>query len=268
MGRDYQAGMNLTFEAAIDTVDQPLAQTYSGNRALITREQAQANRGVWNLDGVGYLQSVWNAQGLRNLPSSWAVLSTQRAGRTRQVIGRPRRCAPAHSRSYRGGVTPLVMDFQTVDQTWYDTTTSTSTISHHPNLVGSGSTVHALGFNPTPVLPARGTITVAGTRPAWPVLTFYGPMSNPVVTIGSKIAIHLGMTIYNGAWVKIDPRPWVRTVVSDSGASFAHKLHPGDTMLKNYFLTPASYAFAAEYSGDTSNNSRIVAEWHNGWGWL
>jgi hypothetical protein len=289
MGRDYSGGMTITFELGIDTVDYPASPAYSGPGVFYGDGQSDIYRGQWSREAYSYLRGVWRADALRRRAGAVAYLQTRRNGATRAVYGRPRKIAPA-PRLYRQGWMGAVMDFQTVDERWYDATTKSVEINQRrrlpsraipgkptpgspgsPGKWGPGSGQMDLGSS-TVLTPARGSMKVRGDRPTWPVVTFNGPMRNVHCWIGDQVNFALwDYPIPAGHWVKVDPRPWARTVLTDTGASVAHKLTRASSRLAEMFVPPGSYSFGANYSGTTSTNSvqaSVVVEWHDAYGWM
>lgn len=100
------------------------------------------------------------------------------------------------------------------------------------------------------------TITTLGTRPTWPVLTVYGPITNPTITSRrAGLSIVLNYALNAGDYLVLDTNPRQRTIKLNGAASrysalvFALSswwpLYPGDN---DVVLGAASYSAGASLS--------------------
>jgi len=260
MGADFAAGMTINFQIGVDTVDAPVIGQRTAPYA------GQGKQGIWNLDGVGRLRSLWRADAARSGHGEWAVLQSCRAGgRISQVIGRPRRFAPAPTRLYRQGYTPVVADFATVDDRFYEPTVRSLEVAQR---YGRGAPSWTGVQSGIAFLPATGVMTIGGNAPAWPVITLAGPMSGPKVWIGDNASFQLDLAIAHGDWVQVDTRPWRREVRRSDGSSVGHLLTRASSRLAAMSLYPGVRRLAASWGGPLQTGGLVRCEWQNANSWL
>lgn len=269
MGRDYLGAMNITFEAAVSTWG-----ANSLNTTAETAEWAKANllhlpttslQGRSNLNALSKLRTIWRADSVRGQAGAVAALYRQTEDRTRVAYGRPRRFAPAHSKLFRQGYTPVVADFQCVDDRWYSSTSTVVTVqkSWRPLQPSAGPVI-----KPPPLVDARGSVTMRGDTATWPIITINGPAVNPVVTIGDQVRVKVLTFVKAGEWVRVDPRPWVRTVRLSTGASVGHLLDRTSTRLAEMFVPPGTYAFGADFDFGIGSWGPVTCSWQDAYGWF
>jgi hypothetical protein len=257
MGLDYVSPLTVTFNLGV------LSSARPSNLNQDSYQQA-------HLGMVSKLRNAWRADSIRGVSSTMATLRVHKAGRERFLYGRPRRFAPAHSRLYRQGYTPVVADFKAVDDRWYDATQQTAVIE--TRYVLQRDPGHWWIFKPVKVQ-AAGTLNIGGDMSTWPFFRIEGPASNIRIVIGSsagtQIDFTLNYTIGAGHHVWVDPRPWCRYAVTETGASVAHLLTPGSSPLSKMFLPPAVYSFNAYYNSPVANQwGPITCYWSNAYGWM
>jgi hypothetical protein len=288
MGRDYQRSATVSLELGVD-----------GSRTLIDRhwprrpwgrgerigdwtdmEAALANlfkdaksaheRG---LDGVNLLRQVWRADGIRVKAGRVAWLSHTFGGRTRQLYGRPRKIAVAHSRLARQGYTPVVAEFVAVDDRFYDSTEQEAELYDHR---AKGDLPSRPG-RPLPdwLYTSKKTVSFkqVGTLNTYPYIEIYGPCKNPKITVSNLWAVQLATTISAGDRVVIDPRPWMRTVTYYDGAtsrgSVADKLTRASPMLKEMFFPPGYWTATLAYTktSATQEGPTVRIAWRDAFSW-
>ncbi|MDV6291260.1 hypothetical protein R2F25_38260 [Streptomyces sp. UP1A-1] len=181
---------------------------------------------------------AWDAEAVRRRFATPAVLRTMQGGRARRFYGRPRKPAPAGSKLTKQGYTPVVCTFACVDSKAYDDVEQIARANlvppDHYGLVGPLTT--PLTMTAESASKNAGEVVVGGTKPTWPVITIYGPISNPVCEVVGRWKAGLDLTLGVGERVVIDPRPWVRTVMRNGNASVAGKLTRGTPQLKDMRL--------------------------------
>ncbi|MBM0201922.1 hypothetical protein JNW90_01465 [Micromonospora sp. STR1s_5] len=205
------------------------------------------------------LSRVWRADRVRSVPGAVAALSTVVAGRPRVGYGRPRRFAAAPKRP-RQGVIPVVADFALVDDCWYDPTVEQTLVPLVPPPSGGLVTPLVTPLTTVPAVVVPGHITVGGELPAWPVITLYGPVIDPVVQVTGLWSARLALTIPSGQAITVDTRPWRRTVLRGDGASFAGALTRSSVRLADASVPPGSYEIALR-GQDVSGNAKVRFAW-------
>lgn len=212
-------------------------------------------------DRLAALTTLWRADSVRGVPGAFAELSTVNAGRERVVFGRPRRFAVSEQ-STGQGVGRVVADFACVDGCWYGPAVEQAVVGLVPPpsggllapLAGPLATVAAT------IVP--GAITVGGDLPAWPVITFVGPVTGPSVQVTGLWTYALDVTVPAGQQVTVDTRPWARTVTRPDGASFAGAATRGSPRLAAMGMPPGRYEVALR-GVDVSGTALVRFAWRN-----
>lgn len=202
-GQDFRRGLTITFQLAVRGV------AGAGGEASV-RQLLRAQQLAWRGDGV------------RMVPGALAKLTTLQDGRELTTYGRPRRWA-ANTSLIRQGEASAVATFDTMDDVWYGSEQS-ARIDIVPPTSTQGVTLpatppHVLGVNQE--VPA--SVLVDGVLPAWVTAEVVGPIANPIVKLTGGWEFRLSGTILAGTSVTIDSRPWRRTILTSSGASWAGK---------------------------------------------
>ncbi|WP_435060379.1 hypothetical protein [Streptomyces sp. bgisy060] len=254
LGLDYRGSATLTFEIGVDSVDE--ADTRLGRHGAV-------------LERVSTLAQAWDAEAVRSRTAAPAVLSTTQGGRARRFYGRPRRFAPAASRLTRQGYTPVVATFVSVDGIAYDDTEQVGRVdlmpAPHRGLVGPLTTPLTMAGTASSRTP--GAMVVGGNRPTWPVITIWGPISQPVVDVIGRWTLGLNLSLGPGEYVTIDPRPWARTVLRNGGASVAGALYRGAPLMPQMRLAPGPLTVVLRGNDDTGTAHMTVA-WRNAFSYL
>ncbi|MER5222841.1 hypothetical protein [Streptomyces flaveus] len=254
-GEDYRGQATVTFEVGVDTVDA--APTQLGRHGA-------------NLDAVSAMLQAWDGKAVRKRMATPAVLRTTQGGRARRFYGRPRKHAPAGSKLTRQGYTPVVCTFVCLDSTAYDDTEKSERVDLNPpphrGLVGPlKDPLSMTGEGATKV---PGQVVIEGKRPTWPVIRIYGPISSPACeVVGSWKAEFSGLTLSAGQYITIDPRPWARTMLRNSGASAAGALTRGSPQLKDMLLPVGWHDFVLRGS-DATGTSYMTVAWRDAYPYL
>lgn len=243
-GTDFRGAKKISFEIGV----------HAGMNAAV------AARHRTNRDAVELMDAIWDDPAFRNGPRALGVLRYRIAGRTLRAYGRPRNFAAASDAWAEQAYTPVTAEFHMRDASWYDDVEQVESISliqnKLPGLIGPLTTP----LSTAEVTSASGAITVGGRVRTWPVVTFYGPVSNPALTIGTQIRIALTKSIPEGARVTYDPRPWARTVLRNDGANYAGALTQNSTPLKRCLLQPGVRDM--KYTGlDATGTSYAQVAW-------
>ena len=103
------------------------------------------------------------------------------------------------------------------------------------------------------------TCAVPGSRQAWPVITFAGPVTNPQLAYpATGQYMRLQTTLPAGSAATIDTRPWQRTILRSDGASIAGALrgNPLRDMSLQPGLTPVRFS-----GQDSTGTARCTVAW-------
>ncbi|MGW0731739.1 phage distal tail protein [Streptomyces sp. NPDC002851] len=103
-----------------------------------------------------------------------------------------------------------------------------------------------------------GWLFNGGNTDAYPVITVYGPCTNPVIThveTGRKIA--LGITVPAGEHVTIDTRPGQRTITRQGGGTVATTSPLGD------FKLPPGRSEIRWIASDPTASARLTMAWRD-----
>jgi hypothetical protein len=252
-GQDFRAAATITFEVGVDAVDD--APT------LLARHGA-------NLSRLSAMAQAWDAEAVRKRFATPAVLSTVQGSRARRFYGRPRKWAPAASKLTRQGYTPVVCTFACLEDTAYDDREQIVRVDlvppPHRGLIGPLTTPLTMtGESSSKV---AGDVIVGGTKATWPVITIYGPISQPVCEVVGQWKASLNLSLGMGERVVIDPRPWARTVLR-GGASVAGLLYRGTPRLEDMRLPVGRRDFVLRGTDDTGSAYMTVA-WRDAYAYL
>lgn len=244
-GEDYSSGKTIAFDIGVATWDEGLNAHEAG------------------ADALENLEREWKNPIYRTRATAYAMLRSRAVpGRTRVAYGRPRRYAEATNRLTHKGFSTVLCDFQTIDGRWYDDVEDSNTSNLvQPPTGGFKSPIKAPIVTSPPAVSVGRSITVGGTVPTWPVVEIYGPISQPVVTLGPLVIAFTGQLL-DGESVTFDPRPWSRTVLRNDGASFAGKLGYQTPPLRLCSLPPGEHAFNLAGNDETGTASATV-RWRN-----
>ncbi|MFJ4880071.1 hypothetical protein ACIP93_33355 [Streptomyces sp. NPDC088745] len=285
MGRDYQRTLTVALELGVDTVDAPIAgwnylfpsggsdaPIGTGSPQHIAPPPTPERRAMWNMEGVSIARTAWRADAVRRRAGGVAWLRRQSAGRVRLLYGRPRKFAVVHEKYSRQGFTPLLADFEAVDDRFYDDT------SRQVEMYGR-SNVPPTAWRPgRPQPPQSGAgerlltgLHVRGRLATHPWITFHGPGRNYELTVDGLWTVQLNVDLDVGQSVRLDSRSWARTVVNvKTGASVADKLSRSSPLLRDVLLPPGMHTARMRFArrpGITFVGPRIEIEWRDAHAW-
>jgi hypothetical protein len=201
------------------------------------------SQGAVAMDSYSALSGAWNDPSIRFTDGAVQVLRAFYRGSSvvRRTYGRGRKIVPTYGLVFQGLV-PFTALFQSADNTWYEDVPSSVTLSITPAFYGTLTPPLTPPYQLTNTMQFRqGTATNTGTLPTWPVITFKGPITNPVLTyVATPVSIGYQGSLKNTDTLVIDTRPWSRTAllngVSAAGqllgsAMIAMQLQPGSTLV-------------------------------------
>ncbi|MEW1700114.1 hypothetical protein ACIQCR_17150 [Streptomyces sp. NPDC093249] len=265
-GRDRRGASRIVFELAVDAS---------------ASSTTQLGRHANGLSKLSALSQAWDAEALRLQYGHSAVLSTTQGGRSRRFYGRPRKWAPVGSRLTRMGYTPVVADFQTVDDAAYDDVEQIERVPlrwvQPPRGVGGpikGPIWSAGDRNPGywrppgpggKPEPPPGDIISKGTKPTWPVITVYGQITNPVIRLQNRWTLTFDLSLKAGEKLTVDTRPWIATVTRGS-ASVAGLMRRGSPRLDQMRMPPGRCVW--DLDGKGAPNSYMTISWRDAFSYM
>lgn len=292
LGRDYQRSATVTFELGVDAVDAPVDRHYplpywavkgqrigdwDENPLYLELLKKKGTPWEWNQEGVSMLRQVWRGDAIRLKPTRVAWLLHKTAGRTRRMYGRPRKFEVAHSRFARQGYTPVVADFVSLDDRFYD---DAEKVAEMWDMYQRGKPSRP--GRPAPSLPVwvvqpsnkSVTLRVTGRLPTYPVIVINGPCKDPKISISGLWSVQLHKTLKTDEYVTIDARPWARTVLhttaSGTSSSAADKLTRSSPRLGDMSLPTGLWNATLSYtrtSTDYNTGPRVEIRWRDAHAW-
>lgn len=173
----------------------------------------------------------------------------------RSLYGRPRRFSPDRDAEKFEYIT-VVADFEAVSDLWSG--------AHGSALV---SLVPPLGRGLVAPLVEPLTIqgvaqnasgfTVGGSSPAYPVIEFRGPITNPSLHAGDWDLRVRGSLAYDETLV-VDTRPWMRTLALN-GRPVAGMLMPSSSRLRDVTLAPGFHSVQLRGTDITGTASALIS---------
>jgi hypothetical protein len=100
------------------------------------------------------------------------------------------------------------------------------------------------------------TFVVGGDLPAWPIITIYGQILNPVVTLDNGFRIAAATSLKYDETLTIDTRPGRRSVLRN-GTQIAALTRTSD-LLEDAALTPGAHTLTLSGSSSTGSPSAVV----------
>lgn len=240
-GRDQLAGPTWGFNLHVNRSDE------AGALATLSR-----------------FKSAWRALHIRNVPGAVIPLRYRLNDRYRRVYGRPRRFSGTPDNRGLSGFIPITADFQCVDAFTYDDVEKVVVLGLANGGDSQGGFTFPLTF-PTTTLPPGESVApavVGGDAPAYPVVRFNGPLTNPSLDAGPW-SLSLTRTIPDGSYIEVDLRPWALTVLLNGSTSVATALGRRQ-YLAEMKLEPGPYAFQLRANAIGSSGSCEV-RWSDAW---
>lgn len=217
---------------------------------------------------LGAFRTAWHALHIRDTPGLVIPIRYQLEGRQRRIYGRPRRFDAPPDNKILGGYIPISVDFKCVDGYTYDDVMSSATMlvgsTYEDESIDTGGgfvfpiTLPAVTLPPTTT---RTQLMVDGDAPAYPIITFVGPVVNPKL-ITDDWEVSLGMTIGAGDSVTIDTRPWKTSALLNGTTSVGGFLGRR-TRFSKIVLKPGR--FEARFDGFSSGTSTCTVQWASTW---
>lgn len=255
-GIEYYGAINWTISGAIHS------GVNSGTRG--TAEDA------WNAWSM--LSRAWTMYPQRTRPREVVPLYFKRPGREQMVVfGRPNRIDPETSRSHAGFIS-YSATFRQSDPKFYSSSQQSITLDLETPYSGGllmNATQNALKvpFQTTAGVPRTGFISATGDTDTSPVIVINGPVTSPQVSLYDELSlkrwtVYIPSSIPSGRSVTIDTRNWARSIVDNTGASWAGS-YVG-SKLQDVTIPPGTNMI--EYLGtDVTGTSTCQVLFRNAW---
>ncbi len=197
-GIDYFTGQTISFDLGV-----------RGNSDAEVREE------------TGKLRTIWRADPVRLTPGAVAELRMQYAGRERVVYGRSRRFSPDFSDAAVNHNVNVLADFSCIDDLFYAPADESISFGIVPPQGGGLIAPLAAPLATTMTSDRSQGIEVITDESVWPVVTIKGPITNPVVIIGTSVRFEARVDLRWDEELVIDTRPWARTALRNGVANIA-----------------------------------------------
>ena len=202
---------------------------------------------------LGALIHAWDSPGLRGQGGQVAELVHPRG---RSVFGRPRKIAPTQINRVERGQVEVTAAFDMVTDRWFGSEGS-ATVSLVPPL---GRGLVAPLVEPLTIQGAAQNaygFTVGGSEPAYPVIEFRGPITNPSLHgPGWDLRVR-GSLAYDETLI-VDTRPWVRSLTLN-GRPAAGLLMPSSSRLRDVTLPPGFHSVQLRGTDITGTASALIS---------
>lgn len=234
---------------------------FTGSKSL-TLEGTMDGADVWAAQAA--FQAAWDDPSVRSVAGAVVPLKVQRPGRAAVLVyGRPDRYDPELEDADTGHIAYTATFRQSDPKHYADTETAvvlqTSTASETGLVLVSGGLDAPL----TTTAPTQraGFITNNGDAHTWPVVTFYGAVTNPEVTLYDETGalvwqIALSASLAHDQSAVIDTRPWARTALRNDGANLSGSLSR-ESWLSQSQLPPGRHEVVFSASGSASCEFRF-----------
>lgn len=224
--------------------------------------------GAWAT--LNELDRVWNDPEVRLNPDAVVPLTYRVAGVERVVYGRPRRWTPTVDNRSLGGRIDVQCDFTIVHPLYFDTE------EKHEGPWSIGAPLELDAGIPVPFIAPfistagetsrSTTLTIGGDvpTPVTLILTANGaPLFNPLVRVADYFTVAIKDTVQPGNPLTVDPRPWVRSIATQSGGTV--RVAPRETRLVKVWLPPGQHEviFTGE---DISSTATLMINWRDAYG--
>jgi len=217
-------------------------------------------------------RTAWHWLHGRQEPGKVTALRFQLNGERRRIYGRPRRFEAPPDNKILSGYVPVSVDFKCSTPFVYDDEEKEVSLLLGQDLEDEGvdtggGFIFPVTF-PVDLLPATRRnefLQVGGDAPTYPVIRFYGPVTNPgIVTDDWTLSLtgNGGLTIPDGQYVEVDLRPWARTALLNGTTSVAGYIGPRQRLNKIVF-EPGR--FEARYIGYSPSSSTCSIRWAPAW---
>lgn len=234
-GNDFLVPTSVTWEMACRR------NKYLDNMGFVGGNRPALAGGIAAVDE---LHAIWKGDDIRQIYGAVKFVTYKRDGVERRFYGRPRQFASA-ARTSKSEWIPIVCNFQRAD---------TFSYAEEQSLVAC--TVS------TPTRLVRGD----GSAPAWMDLFIQGPITSPVINIGTQVLSLPGVVIAAGQILTISSYPWERRIVRSDGINLRPKLVT--PYLDQVYLKPKFDANISLAGSGTSGATFLYVAWREAYNTL
>lgn len=220
---------------------------------LVNTYTAADGRAAWNA-----LSAAWDAPDIRSVPGAVTCLRMALPGKDPvRIYGRPRKCSPADTSGVRQGAIPVAAEFQDMGGLYYSDELHSITLSLAPT--DPGGFVWPITWPVTFQVTGerQDVVRNQGSSATWPIITFNGPIAQPGVRFPNGVHVYLATTLAAGQSITLNTFPWVRTTLSNFGASYAGAIRGG--RLSDLKLPPGTTDIGFTGSDNTLQSSCVIA---------
>lgn len=236
-----------------ETLDGPLW----GFQLHVDRESVDTAR-----ETLEDFKTAWRATQVRDNPNAVLTMRYRIGRHTRRVYGRPRRLAAPPSNRILNGFVPITTDFQCSTQYTYDDVEKSETLQIAASTPSGFTFPITFPYSSTPARRESRQLVVGGTEPARPVITFTGPLQNPVLE-GPGWRLQMQVSILANESLTVDLRPWEMTVKMSDGRSVPDAVHR-QTRLTDVMLPPGRHQVFLSGASTTASGACTV-RWADTW---
>lgn len=208
------------------------------------------------------LEAAWYNTLDATEPGDHVELRYQYRGRTRLVYGRPRRFHRPKDNLLLQGLGVATIDFQRADPLHYGADEQQMVMGIVPST--SGGLISPLIsplISAEPAVARQGFVTVEGNAPTYPIITVFGPVSNPkVFAVDGSWEVKVIANIPAGQHVTVDARPW-RMTAKLGGASVSLSR---STRLSDVRMEPGTHEIGF-VGTDMTGSSTATVSWRPAW---
>lgn len=237
-GADFRGGHTIAFELGVRGV---------------TETEVRSN--------LSALARAWRADPIRSTPGAVAEMRSNYAGRELVAYGRPRRFEASQT-SAKSGLSTVVADFACVDDVFYGTTVNSVEINFVPSASGGLIAPLEAPLATTESSDRSIGLTIDSVLPVWPVVTIFGPITNPVVEVVGLFRFELSHTLNYDEVIVLDTRSWKRTVILNGIGSIPGHLTRTSTRLSKASIPPGKYELAMR-GLDVTGTSHARLSWQS-----
>lgn len=234
-GRDFRAGRTITFDIDLHNADD-----------------------VW--EAAAKLEAAWLADPVRLKPGAKSTLRYCRHGKLRRVYGRPRKLEGKLDNAWAADNILYTGEFITEDHKFYADEQQTAVVDFVPP--ESGGLVSPVVAPVTTVARSsvQGQYTNGGVVATPPVITIYGPISNPTVELLNQWKFSFTGTLASDDYVVVDPS--AGTVLTHFQKNWAGKF-TADSPALSELLLPVGPGTIVLRGTDQTGTSRVELAWRD-----
>lgn len=209
-------------------------------------------------------RGAWHGSTVRSTPRAVDELKLWHGDRVGLVYGRARNYSEERSH-IRQGLAHIVCDFAAMNDLVYEETQE-SLVLNLVESVGGGLVAPLIA----PIVGVgagnrTGHSFIAGDAATPPIITFFGPITNPRLTLMGRWSVCLATSIAYDQYITVDPRLWSRTVLKAGGGMVPYSvggLLTRDSISLDRLVLPTGPQEFIFTGIDPTNTGRVSVTWH------